>query len=301
VPSRVHVKLTLRFEIGQNSVIIVAGNKKGFFMKRHIDKIIKTCKNYPDRTIFALIFIFSVLFRLQALAIICLLMSIIGWHRFQSFVLAILAKIEESPEGTIPGFSWKDPQATISSEDSMIQQRSSGIPAMDFSKYYEQGRFAMKHGNIPLARKMFEQAEEIDSDDVQVQISLGLIYNMLGENKKSIEHSKRALDLLPDNFVPQFNLAVATNHFLGSEKSLPEYLKAEKMAENSNLMETVTIGKLNLFLGHDYRETGDLKEARRRYDRAKRIFKLYNTPDANFWLKDTYKNIEILEELEESE
>ncbi|MFH1901896.1 MAG: hypothetical protein ABIK26_06575, partial [Candidatus Omnitrophota bacterium] len=50
--------------------------------------------------------------------------------------------------------------------------------------------------------------------------------------------------------------------------------------------------KLNLFLGHDYRDSGERKEALLRYEKAQRIFEIYKSiPEASFWLNDTNRNI----------
>ena len=213
-----------------------------------------------------------------------------------------MEKIEKSKKGGFGWFLWEDPQKTdLPDKITSPIETASGKSPEEFIKYYEQGRAALQFGNIKQAKTMFEKAYEMDHSNLEINISLGLVYNMFGQNEKAIECDKRALELSPNNFTAQFNLSVATNHLRGSQSSLPEYLKAEKIVQETGLIENVTVGKLNLFLGHDYRETGNLKEARRRYNEAMRIFKQFNIPESKFWLNDTFENMKRLDELETSE
>lgn len=167
-----------------------------------------------------------------------------------------------------------------------MEKRSGVLP--EFYTYSEQGNIFLQQGDIKKAKEMFEKAEIIEPGNFNVQVALGLIYNILKENKKSVDYSKKALEIKPDSFIPRFNLAIATNHLFGYIKSLPEYLRAEKIAERLGIGETIVTGKLNLFLGHDYRDSGERKEALLRYEKAQRIFEIYKSiPEASFWLNDT--------------
>lgn len=259
------------------------------------NRVWKFGKLYYGRIISCIIFILALKFHMEALAVLSLLGLLVSVKRVKMFIERIMLKLENSKKGGIGVLNWDEPLAITSPYDSMISERRSGISSAEFSKYFEQGNFALRQHDIPKAKEMFGKAEERDPEDFQVQVSLGLICNLLGENKKSIEHSRKALHIKPNSFVPQFNLAVAINHFLGSENSLLEYIKAEDIAKRENMEDTVTVGKLNLFIGHDCREAGDFAEARKRYGKAETIFKLYNTAEAHFWRNDTLKNIELLE------
>jgi len=266
----------------------------------YCSRLWKFLSAYADRIILCILFIVSLRLKMQILAIFMSVLLIIGIRRIRMFLLKLMEKIERSKKGGFGWFLWEEPQETDLPKkiDSPIDIANGQTPK-EFIRYYEHGRAALQFGDKEQAKIMFEKAFEMDHNNIEINISLGLVYNMLGQNEKAVECNKRALALSPNNFTAQFNLAVATNHLHGSTSSLPEYLEAEKIAQETGLIENITIGKLNLFLGHDYRETGNLEEAHRRYREAERIFKLYDTPDSKFWLKDTYGNFKRLDKLED--
>ncbi|MBU1367211.1 MAG: hypothetical protein KKE55_02685 [Candidatus Omnitrophica bacterium] len=253
-----------------------------------IQRIWKFIQTYRDRIISGLLLMFSLFRQLQAVAIISGVVLIIGISRFKEFIENVLKKIEESKEGSLWGTSWKKTEQGVLPQEELIkmEKRSGVLP--EFYTYSEQGNIFLQQGDIKKAKEMFEKAEIIEPGNFNVQVALGLIYNILKENKKSVDYSKKALEIKPDSFIPRFNLAIATNHLFGYIKSLPEYLRAEKIAERLGIGETIVTGKLNLFLGHDYRDSGERKEALLRYEKAQRIFEIYKSiPEASFWLNDT--------------
>ena len=60
-------------------------------------------------------------------------------------------------------------------------------------------------------------------------------------------------------------------------------------------VDDITVGKLNLFLGHDYRDTRNYPEALKHYWIARDIFKGYDTPEAHYWLRDAHNEINRIE------
>lgn len=239
------------------------------------------------------VFFIAILSKMEILAIIAFLLSLFGTDRIKIFLEKVMANIEDSPRGTLGPTSW-DKTPPLPPQSTFVKERESGISDSEFNKYFARADFALKRGDFNRAKELFEITAKIDPNDFETHFRLGYIYNLLKENKKSIEHSKKALAIQPSSLAAQFNLAVATNHLLGSEKSLPEYLKAEKIARDENIVDPITLGKLNIFIGHDYREEGELEEAIKRYDKAIEILKDIKTEESKFWLEDAIRNKKIL-------
>lgn len=264
-------------------------------MKRACYSVLKEhFVKYHDRYILAVIIGISLAQRLQVIAIVCGLLIIVGIHRFAEFLSNMLTTIEKSERGEIAGVKWELHQrGALPDGICMLAKERLGT----FSRYFNRGYMYFRQGNTIAAIKEFEKAEEIDPQNFDVHVMLGLFNNVVGENEASIFHSKKALKIKPEAFVPQFNMAVATNHLLGYSKSLPLYLEAEKYANKEGLGQvTVLRGKLNLFIGHDHRDSKDFDKARKCYLKAKEILEKIGTEEAKIWLKHAVDNFKIVDE-----
>ena len=164
---------------------------------------------------------------------------------------------------------------------------------MDFYEYLRHGYAYLNKGNVSAAKNEFIKLINTPSFNYEAYLMLGLIDDIMGNFKDSISHSQKALELRPESFVPQFNLAVATNHLFGYKKSLSLYLNAKEYADKQNIKETVIMGKLNLFIGHDYRDNKNIIEAKKYYSEAKRILEKIDTEETRFWLKHSVDNLLI--------
>ena len=231
--------------------------------------------------------------QMEAVAITFTILTIFGGKRIQDFILAIVAKLEKSSEGSVGVASWKTIEGAPIPEDS-LQYKSPVDIHSAVSTYLIIASSCIREGKIGDAKDMLEKAEILDPNNYEVNIGLGLVYDIAREYQRSIDHSKKALNKL-ESFTPQFNLAVATNHLHGAGKSLPEYLKAEDLARKEGISDDITLGKLDLFIAHDYRDMQERNKALERYQRARDIFMGFNTPDAQHWLRDANVNIKVLE------
>jgi tetratricopeptide (TPR) repeat protein len=258
---------------------------------------IKRILSYWDRALCALIFIIALGSHMEAVAITFALLTIIGPGRIRDFILALLVKIEQSEEGGFGPASWKKPSPGIPPAKPAVNYPEKPGSPTDFQAYFNEGSFKLQRGDYYGAKELFEKAEKIEPMYFDLNVSLGLVYDLTHEYQKSIDRSKKALEIKPGSFVPQFNLAVATNHLLGATKSLPEYQKAEELMKITEPpVDDLTVGKLNLFMGHDYRDLRNNRQAFVHYWTASEILKGFDTPDARFWLKDARDALNRLEE-----
>jgi len=253
--------------------------------------------SYSKHLALIIIFLVSLYLKFELLSITSLLIAIVGIKRFRQFISAILSKLEKSKEGSVAGLSWKLDKAEPLPERSLVLEEQSGVSS-SFYQHVSEGRQNLEKGLFKKALEQFKQANQDSPDNYQVLTSLGFLYNSVGQNDESIEYSKKALAIQPGSLVPQFNLAIATNHLYGSSKSLNEYLEAEDYSKNTGMPESVLIAKLHLFIGHDFRETGNPDEALSRYRQAIRILKKYQTSEAKYWLNDAYVNVHRLTGME---
>ena len=251
----------------------------------------KRILSYWDRLFYIPAFLYAMKHQMEAVAITFAILTIFGGRRIRDFILAIVTKLEQSSKGSIIGASWEGVQGV----QIPLKYESRIDISSAVSTYLIIASSYIQEGKIGDARDMLEKAEKLDSDNYEVNIGLGLVYDLTHEYQRSIDYSTKALMIKPKSFTPQFNLAVATNHLYGAEKSLPEYLTAEELARKEDISDDITIGKLNLFIAHDYRDMQERNKALERYYRARDIFKGFNTPDAQHWLRDTNINIRALE------
>ena len=185
----------------------------------------------------------------------------------------------------------------IKGEQSEIEAEE---PQEDPEDYIKNGYDYFDRGNFPAARDEFDKLSFISTHSFEAHLMLGLIYEVMGDYEPSIEHSKKALEIIPESFNAQFNLAVATNHFYTWKESLPLYLKTEEYAGKQNIGDEVSRGKLNLFIGNNLKDKGDISGAKERYSKAKEILENINTDVARFWLELAVDSLNLLKEDEES-
>ena len=148
-----------------------------------------------------------------------------------------------------------------------------------------------------LAIQAYEKALTMKSRDIGLHLRLGVIYGeRLGDKeskRKAIKHCKVAVEIEPSSISANFNLAVYTNHVEGAEKSLPIYQKCERLLKEQGGTNTELDGKLHLFLGHDYRHTGNIQMAKHCYETAIAILgRLAEAGDktSQFWLNDAKRH-----------
>ncbi len=244
-----------------------------------------------DSILLGIVLVAALCLKMEVLAILTGAIVILGPTRTRAFSSILLDKLEKSKKGALGPISWEEQSDTTLPDIKSDVEPLSGVTTTDFVAYYERARAASQANDYAQAKILLLKAYEMDHENLEVNIALGIVYNVLKQNEKAINHNRAALKIDPDNFIAQFNLAVATNHLLGFRKSLSEYLKAEEIATKKSMPETVTIGKLNLFIGHDYRDTGDFAKAECRYNNAIKIFKQFNTQESGLWLKEAYEGL----------
>ena len=149
------------------------------------------------------------------------------------------------------------------------------------------------------AIKEFSKVLEINNNNEVAHTQLGYLYSALlrPEHPKSKFHSKRAIELNPQNYIAYLNLGVAMNS-TGEKKEdvLSVYLKGGEIAI-ANLADDITIGKFKLFAGHCYKDLNKKPEAKIKYDEARPYFLKYKDSPIKE-LSDTAKR--WLSELEDS-
>ncbi len=169
---------------------------------------------------------------------------------------------------------------------------------IDFHRLVAAGIQYENVNRYDLAIGCFEDALKIKSDDIGLHVQLSIIYGeKVGDRsskEKAIEHCKDVLRIDKNNISAKFNLAIYTQHLKGSSDSLPIYLEVESLIRMQGLLGSEIDGKLNLFIGHDYKNTGDKPETEKRYEKAIVILKkLVDQGDKSsaFWLADAKKNL----------
>ncbi len=191
----------------------------------------------------------------------------------------------------------------IDLENPIESHRRSNI-AKSNNKYFHTlvaaGMQYAKTSRYDLVIECLKEALKYKPDEIGLHLALSGIY---GEKikptnqKKAIAHCRKVIRIDKKNVSGWFNLAVYTNHLNGAQKSLPIYLEAEKLIINQGLQDAEIGGKLNIFIGHDLRDTGKRQEAEARYKTAIDILqKLADEGDmsAAFWLEDAKTNLRNL-------
>lgn len=272
----------------------------------------------PDlivRLIASLIFLYIVRHNTQQqiIALGCLIIAVLGIRKINKFASIAIDKFEHSKKGTIPGIGSYDvsdyKDETVTPKDFKIT--SEVIGGFDknkaklrlFGDLLFKSKQASESGQWELAAAYLDEASSLFPENVHLKMQLAVIYGERIGTKAAkalaINYLKEILKIEPKNISAKFNLAVYTNHLRGAVESLPLYLEVEKQIISAKLEETEIGGKLNIFIGHDLRETGKDEEARVRYNRAITILeKLADGGDktAAFWLKDAKTNLSKLDD-----
>lgn len=254
-------------------------------------------------SLWAVVYILTKNYQQQSIAIACLLVVVLGVRKINEYVTITLDKFKKSKKGDYPfgrgGFdNTKDDGSPI---DPVTPGEAKQEPKNDLNgferhiKAYFKAEEYARLNQWGKSAESLEEALKICSDNIPLRLQLGIIYGeRLKDKERAIYHCNQILELDSNNVSAKFNLAVYTNHLKGAKFSLPIYLEAEKLMEKFGLGGSEIDGKLNIFLGHDYRDTGNMEEAKKRYKKAIYILdKLANLGDksSGFWLNDVKRNL----------
>lgn len=244
----------------------------------------------------------------QVIAVAFIIVVILGIRKINEYIIIMLDKFRKSKKGNYPffgggGFDNTDEGNPIPpigpGEAKEEAERVSGEEKpVEFETYIFKARKFGRANQWKEAADYLEEALLINPSNIPLRIQLSIIYGeRLGNKEKAITHCNKILEIDPNNLSAKFNLAVYTNHLKKAQHSLPIYLEAEKMIQTQGLMGTEIDGKLNLFLGHDYRDIGKKEEAQKHYERAICILdRLASQGDKSsaFWLNNTKSNLNLL-------
>lgn len=257
-----------------------------------------------QRILWLLVFIGSSLLRSHVIIqILLFLIMVLGLNQIRNLLIYWIFRLSKVSEIPLPWGTLKLPIETpgelpfdpkyIGADDETISRKLLVKAVQTFSA-----------GNPQEAVALAEAALERYPNNYDATTFLGFIYDLAPVNRpeKAVQYNKRALALRPRAFLPQFNLAVAMNHVEGPQKSLDEFLRAEEYAKGEKFdMDAEIMGKLNLFLADDLKNTGRLEEAKARYKRAGEILaKLAAKGDrtSQHWLVAARKRYQELQEKE---
>jgi type IV pilus biogenesis/stability protein PilW len=123
--------------------------------------------------------------------------------------------------------------------------------------------------NLPMAMRELAKASELDPENAEVDMALGLVYQARGDMSKAEEHLRRAIGKKPDYADARNNLGIV----LAGRKAWDEAIR-EFEAAAANVMYT-TPERAYFNLGEAYRVKGDPANAEGAYRRALRANELY--------------------------
>lgn len=259
-----------------------------------------------DRLFWLVIFVLTIFLKSHVITqILVFLVMILGLDQFKNLLLYWLYRLSRISEFSFPWGTLKlptDSQVELPS-DLKVREIDSSDRRISYDLYTKATQM-LSSGAIHEAIALAEAAVERYPNNFEANLFLGFAYDITPINNpaKAVHFSREALKLQPRSFIPQFNLAVATNHVEGYQKSMSEYEKAEEYAKEQNIDDkSEIIGKLNLFLAHDYLQSGRLKDAKDRYEKAKEILaNLVSKGDktSRHWLEAAEKSLKDIAEKE---
>ena len=127
----------------------------------------------------------------------------------------------------------------------------------------------LEQRNLPAAMRELAKASELDPDNPEVDMALGLAYQGRGDLSKAEEYLRRAIDKKPDYADARNNLGIV----LAERKAWDEAIR-EFEAAAANVMYT-TPERAYFNLGEAYRAKGDPANAEGAYRRALRASERY--------------------------
>ena len=122
----------------------------------------------------------------------------------------------------------------------------------------------LEQRNLPMAMRELAKASELDPDNPEVDMALGLAYQARGDQAKAEEYLRSAIDKRPDYADAHNNLGIV----LAGRKAWDEAIR-EFEAAAANVMYT-TPERAYFNLGEAYRAKGDPANAEGAYRRALR-------------------------------
>lgn len=141
---------------------------------------------------------------------------------------------------------------------------SSATPEMrkEAAARMEMGITYLNQRNIPQAMQELTKAEDLDPDNPQVAMVLGLAYQTRGEYGKAEKYFRRAIRKKPDYGDAHNNYGYLLSTLGRSDEAIREY----ELAVANVLYGTPEVAYSNL--GEEYRRRKDLKKAELMYRRA---------------------------------
>ena len=126
----------------------------------------------------------------------------------------------------------------------------------------EMGVGHLRQNNLPAAMKELTRASELDPDNPEIDMVLGLAYQSRGDGKSAEKYLRRAIDKKPDYAEAHNNLGYLLSTQGRSKEAIKEYGKA---AANV-LYQTPEAACTNM--GEEYRRMKDYPKAEEAYRRA---------------------------------
>jgi len=127
----------------------------------------------------------------------------------------------------------------------------------------------LEQRNLPMAMKELTRASELDPDNAEVDMMLGLAYRARGDQKEAEKYLREAIDKRPDYAEAHNNLGIV----LADRKAWDEAIRQFDLAASNVQYRTPEWAVYNA--AEAYRAKGDLAKAEETYRRAIRINEAY--------------------------
>lgn len=127
----------------------------------------------------------------------------------------------------------------------------------------------LQQRNLPMAMKELSRASELDPDNPEIDMMLGLSYRERGDREKSEEYLRKAIDKKPDYADAHNNLGIVLAGRQAWDEAIREF---EKAAEN---VQYATPEWAVYNAAEAYRSKGDAAKAKEMYRRSIRINERY--------------------------